>query len=290
MRSPTAWLGAILLASILPAAWDAYRAHTIGWVGAIDNTQDRLDPNTRSDGLIPYRHPLRLSLSADNEGALLIQVDSSGYYVVGIDRRDFVALSYRANGMIVEPKLETMSIAEVRHFTEPVQHTVPQVEPLEPPYPEWLMRNIEQNLPIKFVIAWPYGMAPSSQFLPTVWHEGVMEPRAIHDEDSKPITNDAGELERTPEHVFAFYRLTDGSLGSPISWDRFWVQAWGVLKRTMPIPIVLCVLWYVGYLSLYFKRRTRRRLKLGLCIKCAYPMQEDRGGEGLICTECGHRG
>ena len=82
-----------------------------------------------------------------------------------------------------------------------------------------------------------------------------------------------------------------------MSWDRFWVQAWGVLRWTLVVPIGVYVFFFLMYFGSYFHRRKRRRMKEGLCIKCAYPMQPVHGGdragsgegEGLICTECGYR-
>lgn len=286
------------IASIIPAAWDAYRAHTIGWVGAIDNTQDRLDEIEQHDGLWSRKYPFSFSLSLDRDGELMRQVDDSDFYHVGIDYRVFVARPYHVEGQRVVPMLETMSIGYVKHLTEPVSYSSLEVEHIDVPYDDGLMRWIVHVMKKRLRLSLAQsalgrstrGLARGRTTLGlTVQHDGVMEPRPIHDEDGKPITNDAGELELTPVHAYSFYRVTDGTLGSPMSWDRFWVQAWGVLRWTLVGPMVLYVVGYIGCYCLYFKRRKRRRLKQGLCIKCAYPMQPNRAGEGLICTECGYR-
>tara|TARA_R110002073_G_scaffold1715_1_gene12242 strand:+ start:127282 stop:128199 length:918 start_codon:yes stop_codon:yes gene_type:complete len=285
------------IASIIPAAWDAYRAHTIGWVGAIDNTQDRLDEIEQHDGLWSRKYPFSFSLSLDGDGELMRQVDDSDFYHVGIDYRVFVARPYHVEGQRVVPMLETMSIGYVKHLTERVSYSSLEVEDLDVPYDDGLMRWIVQVMKKQLRLSLAQsalgrstrGLARGRTTLGlTVQHEGVMEPRPIHDEDGDPITNDAGELERTPVHAYSFYRVTDGTLGSPMSWERFWVQAWGVLRWTLVVPMGVYVFLFLMYVGSYFHRRKRRRLKQGLCIKCAYPMQPVRDGEGLICTECGY--
>ena len=273
------------IASIIPAAWDAYRAHTIGWTGGYENTQAFLDGQVHG-GLTVHKYPIKFSFSVDRTSGEMHFANQTDYYEVVIDRREFFGLWYQGQGEMLIPKLETMHIVSVKHTTNGSMSGEPRVDLLLEPYPDALLSHFEYGITNYKSLLWNLMKLHPSK--PVFKHEGVMEPRAILDEDGKPTRNDEGELELTPVHAFSYYRVTHGTLETPMSWDRFWVQAWGVLRWTLVGPMVLYVVGYLGCYCLYFKRRTRRRVEQGLCIKCAYPMQPNRDGVGMICTECGY--
>ncbi len=54
---------------------------------------------------------------------------------------------------------------------------------------------------------------------------------------------------------------------------------WGMFLNSVFFALVVGLL-YVSVNAIGF--RTRRRIKRGLCVKCAYPV-----GTNAVCTECG---
>lgn len=281
LRSPTFWLMAMLITSSSPGLVRAWRVYRIGWVGNYDMSMMSAHPRPGEQSSWIHKFDEDASFSFRLDGSLSFRT-ASDYYQVRFDKRLFKAPFSIGNRFKQAPRLETLSIVEIKHVSRPSLRFDPNINLLPEPYPQFLLDAIDKYLTDR---NW-YGNL--NRPLATR-HEGVMPSKARRDRDGSKVFSETGAQIYSPEHAYSYYRVTGATLSSPLVFEHFFYPAWGIIKYTMPLPTAIYLFGYICYYRCFFLRRKNKRLRLGQCIKCAYPMQPDRNAPGTLCTECGYR-
>ncbi|MBL4698771.1 MAG: hypothetical protein JKX70_08045 [Phycisphaerales bacterium] len=296
LRSPTFWLMVLLIvAAAMGSTVRAWRVYQIGWIA--DYNISSYTPHVVAPAMgrmwrsgTHYQYNDYVTFRREPDGSLIVWSpripQRRDEYVVRLDMRLYRHPYFNRPGTTPYPRLYTCSIREIELFAIPNPEFPPifrtRAQSITVPYPQDLVDAID----ISLTNPTNNGGYLSVEF---TRYDGVIPSKMRFEGDGSTSVTPTGTVRRTPENKFAYYRVAGGDIDSPLIFEDFILGAQSSVIYTMPLPTAIYLFGYICYYRCFFLRRKNKRLRLGQCIKCAYPMQPDRDGPGTLCTECGYR-